>query len=325
MNRMLAALLCCLFGISAVQAQETLDPVVTLPVEDASSIAVGNNGALVFIGTDRGDTLAIYDFSTRDALNSLNNVDLSGALIDVAAADDYALALVEIDGDGDQIEVIGPDRYRDGKYGVVAAVDIPDAPRRIFVAPDHRWALVVGDGWSTVLQLVSAVESVAYVIDVDGSPLNGAAAVGMMLVGSEDPNAVQQYLLRDDRPPRASRSFALDAPPKSISLNARMSLGAAVIADSVVFFDPALMEIVGTPLKIEGSPVNAQFLAREEGEWLVVALENSSDLLLYEATDPASLSALGSLPLGMNPDKFIIYDDLIFASDGLQVSIFQLN
>ncbi|MCC6616910.1 MAG: hypothetical protein IT320_25790 [Anaerolineae bacterium] len=298
---------------------------MTTRIEDVSHIAVGNNGDLVFVGTDRGDMLAIYDFSTRDALSTLNNVALDGALIDMAAAGDYVLALVEIDGDGDQIEVVGPDPYRGGDYGVVAAVDIPDGPRRVFISPDHSWALVVGDGWSTVLQLVSSVESVAFGIDVDGSPLSGAAAVGMVLVGSENPNTIQQYLLRGDRPPRASRSFTVDAPPKSISLNARMSLGAAVVGDSIVFFDPAVMETVGRPLQIDGTPVSAQFLAREEGEWLVVALENSRDLMLYEATDPASLSALGSLPLGINAGKFVLYDDLIFAADGRQLSIFRLN
>jgi len=312
-------------AVSVVHAQGNLDPLVTMPIEDVSSIAVGSNGDVVFIGTDRGDTLAIYDFSTRDTLTTLNTVALDGALIDMAAADNYVLALVEIDGDGDQIEVVGPDRFRGGEYGVLAAVDIPDAPRRVFVAPDQNWALVVGDGWSTVLQLVSSVESVAYNIDVDGSPLNGAAAVGMVLVGSENPNEVHQYLLRGNSPPRASRSFAVDAPPKTISLNARMSLGAAIVADAVVIFDPALMETIGTPLEIEGTPTSAQFLAREEGEWLVIALENSSDLLLYEATDPASLSALGSLPLGMTPREFVLYDDLVFSADDSQMSIFRLN
>ncbi|MCA9904529.1 MAG: hypothetical protein KC547_11780, partial [Anaerolineae bacterium] len=202
---------------------------------------------------------------------------------------------------------------------------IPDGPRQIFAAPDHRWALVVGDEWSMVLQLVSSVESVAYAIDVSGNPLSGAAAVGMTLVGMESPNRIQQFLLQNDRAPRASRSLALDAPPRSISLNARMSLGAAVVANSIVLFDPAVMETVGRSLETDETPISAQFLTREEGEWLVVAVQDSRELFLYEATDPTTLSEIGSLPLDMIPRKFVLYDDLVFATDGRRVSVFQLN
>ena len=114
MTRVLAALLCCLLAISVARAQENLEPLVTMPIEDVSSIAVGSNGDVVFIGTERTDTLGVYDFSTRDALDTLNNVDLSGSFIEMAAVDNYVLVLVEIEGDGDQIEVVGPDRFRGG-------------------------------------------------------------------------------------------------------------------------------------------------------------------------------------------------------------------
>ncbi len=325
MNKLLAAIACCLIAISAVYAQRNSNLLASIPVENASSIAVGKNGDVIFIGTNRGATLSIYDFSSRDTLNMLNEVALDGALVDMTVVDDYALALLEVDGDGDQIVTVGPDPYRDGEYGVLGAVDVPDGPRQVFAAPDHRWALVVGDGWSMVLQLVSSVESIAYAIEIDGNPSSGAAAVGMALVGTESPDQIQQFLLQNDRAPRASRSLALDGPPVSLSLNARMSLGAAAVANSVVLFDPAVMETVGNSLEIEETPTSAQFLTREDGEWLVVAVENSSDLLLYEATDPTTLSAIGSLPLDMNPRKFILYDDLVFATDGRQVSVFQLN
>ena len=301
-------------------------PLVSIRVEDAAALAVSGNGERLFVADDQADRLSIFDFSDRDSLELLTSVTLDGSLVDVAAGQDYAIVLVELDGEGDLMEVVAPDEYADGGYGLVAFFEIPDRPRKIMISPDYEWASVIGDDWHRIYQLISAADNVGYPLADEPQPLMSVFAEGLAFTGIESPPSIQQFILRSNQPPRPARTLSLDDPPTQIALNARMTLGAVLVGESLLkLFDPVTMDQIGEDVALQRPITHIEFIVREDGDWLVALTDEGSDLLLLPVSEPSAVGEIGALPVAMEPTAIIAHDDRIVVSDGQRISVFSLD
>jgi hypothetical protein len=305
---------------------QTPPPLTSIRVEDAAALAVSGDGQRLFVADSQANRLSVFDFSNRDSLELLTSVTLDGRPVDVAAGQAYAIVLVEVDGAGDLMEVVAPDEYADGGYGLVAFFEIPDRPRKIVLSPDYRWASVIGDDWHHIYQLISATDNVRYPLADEPRPLLTSFAEGLAFTAVEDPSSVQQYILRPDQPPRPARTLALDEPPTQIALNARMTLGAALVGESVLkLFDPVTMDQIGDDINLQRPIVQMQFVVREDGDWLAALTDEGSELLLLPVVELSAMGEIGALPVAMEPSRMVAYDDRVVVSDGQQISVFSLD
>jgi WD40 repeat protein len=313
-------------GVLRAFAQDAAPaPLATIALTGIKALTVSGDGNVVFAASETENTLQIYDFRRSSLLEPLAEVPLDGKPVAVASSGDYALVLVTVDGRGDLLEVIAPDPFREGSYGIVAFFDTPDDPVSVVVSPDQLWSVVTGDGWYSVLQLISAEENIGYL--TESASISGVAVLssGFALLGQLEPPSVQQYVLRANNSPRSARTLALEDTPLALTVNARLTLGAVLQADGViVLFDLATMQAVGR-IEAGGGLRDLAFIAREDGEWLIASSPQSTDVLLFDATDPNAVAAVGSLPVGLMPRFSHVTDDFLFVSDGRQVSVFDLN
>ena len=323
----LPILLVLLFGVlSNVSAQDIAPTqLVTLEVSNVSTFAVSGDSSTLFVASDSDDALVIYDFTDPSSPNLRTVITLDGSPTAIAAARDYALVAVSTSDEGDLLEVIAPDSFSNGGYGVVAFPDIPANTRRIAVSPDHSRAGIVGDGWFSVLQLVSAIDIIGYPSTNVDSPTATTLAIGMAYIAQADPTQIAQLLLRANEPPRIARTLALNAAATALATNARMSVGAAVVDGDVVLFDTATMRQLGSIQTDSGDIVAAQFIAREDGEWLAALIDGSRDVLLFDVTTPTRAGEIGSISTGFSPSQLLIHDNLMLVADDTQIRVFRVD
>lgn len=316
-----------LLGVAAsASAQDASSSLLTtLEINDTAALAVSDDGSILFVASSSDNALLVYDFADPSAPNLRTVIALEGEPTALAAARDYALVAVSTPEDGDLLEVIAPDSFSDGGYGVVAFPDIPDNARHISVSPDNRWAGLVGDGWYSVLQLISSVDIIGYPAEGVDTPSATVLAVGMAYIAQDDPAQVAQLLLRANEPPRVARALALEQPADALAINARMTVGAAVVDGGVVLFDGATMRALGTIAQRGASIVDAQFVAREDGEWLAALAQGSGEVLLFDVTTPTRAGDIGSISTGITPTHMLVHDNLLLVSDGDQVRVFGLE
>ncbi len=320
----LACSIALAFGVYAFG--QAPPPLVSIRVESAVALAVSGDGERLFVADGRANQVDVFDFGERDSLELLTSVALGGSPIDIAAGQDYAVVLVDGEGEGDLMEVVAPDQFADGGYGLIAFFDIPDRPRQVVISPDHRWVSVIGDDWHQIYQLVSAADNVGYPLTDEPQPMAAVFAQGLAFTAVETPPSVQQYILRPDQPPRAARALALEDPPTQIALNARLTLGAVLVGESLLkLFDPVTMTQIGEDIALQRPIVRMQFVVREDGDWLLSLPDEGSDLLLLPISDPSAIGELGALPVGMEPTLMAVHDDRIVVSDGQQISVFSLD
>jgi hypothetical protein len=323
----LFVLFALLFGVlSSVRAQDvTPTQVAALEVNDVAAFAVSGDSSILFVASESDDTLLVYDFADPSSPTLRTTIALDGMPTALAAARNYALVAVSTPDNGDLLEVIAPDSFSEGGYGVVAFPDIPDNARQITVSPDNRWAGVVGEGWYSVLQLISSVDIIGYPTESISAPNATTLAVGMAYIAQDDPTQVVQLLLRANEPPRTARTLELDAPADSLALNARMTVGAAVVDGEVVLFDTATMRQLSV-ISQDGEDISAaQFIAREDGEWLAVLVQGSGDVLLYDVTSPTRAGDIGSISTGITPTQLLVHDNLLLVADDSQIRVFSVE
>lgn len=315
-----------LFGVlSSARAQDvTPTQVAALEVNDVAAFAVSGDSSILFVASESDDTLLVYDFADPSSPNLRTAISLDGTPTALAAARDYALVAVSTPDNGDLLEVIAPDEFSQGGYGVVAFPDIPDNARQITVSPDNRWAGVVGDGWYSVLQLISSVDIIGYPTESVSAPNATTLAVGMAYIAQGDPTQVTQLLLRANEPPRTARALTLDAPAESLALNARMTVGAAVVDDQIILFDTGTMRQLST-ISRDTRVISTQFVAREDGEWLAVLVQGDGDVLLYDVTTPTRAGEIGSISTGITPTQLVVHDTLLLVADDSQIRVFRVE
>jgi hypothetical protein len=276
----------------------------------------------LFVADARANTLVAFSLDADRLLEQVAEVPLDGAPTALSAARDYALVTVDLGSGGDALESIGPDPFNASSFTILNIVDVENNSRFLTVASDFRWALVIGERWYSLVQIVSATDMIAYPSTTRSEPESGALGGSVALIAQDSPAQVVQYLLRRNQAPRPARTLELDSAPRLLSLNGRMTIGAVVTEDEMLtIFDAATMQALSS-LRLESTPRQIGFSVREDGEWLIVASESSRDLRIFDASDPVSLGEIGSQTLGISPTHLLINGEQIIVSDGRQIQVY---
>jgi hypothetical protein len=307
----------------AALAQDASTPLANLEHSSIIDFAMTGNGVALFIADAGENQVHVYNASDPANPALLVSIPLEGTPLAVAAARDYAIVAVDIGGSSDLLQVIAPDRYSEGGYGVVAFPEIPDGTRAIVVSADHRWAAVAGANGYSLLELISATDIIGYPTESSGGISAAALGSSMAFIASPRPAQIEQFILRGGQAPREARSLDLRQPASALTVNGRTTLGAIVRAGGIDLFDTASLQIVNTLQAEGGRFTNAQFIAREDGEWLAAAVENSPEILFFDVTTPSQPAPIASLPVGFSARQMKVYDDLLLVSDDGQLAIFQ--
>jgi DNA-binding beta-propeller fold protein YncE len=307
----------------ALQAQDAPDPLATTEVGDVQAMAISGDGRTLFVTDARANTLHVFSLAANRLLENMAEVPLDGTPTALSSASDYALVTMDLGSDGDALESIGPDPFNASGYTILNFVDVEDQSRALSVAQDFRWALVIGERWYSLVQIVSATDMIAYPSATRAEPQSGALGTSIALIAQDSPARVVQYLLRRNQAPREARALDLDDSPGLMTLNGRATLGAVVSGSrEIIIFDTATMQQLSS-ISLDASPTQIGFSVREDGEWLIVATENNRDLSIFDATNPVSMGEIGSLTLGITPSQMRINEDQLIVSDGQQIHIYR--
>lgn len=339
MRGLMAAILCLLIlgsevfagtagtQISPARAQDLapMDPVATLEAGDFRALAVTADGALLLVADAENDQVRVYDFSDPSQPTLINLVDMDGSPVTLAGAQDYALAGVLTGADSDLVQVIGRSRYTPQRpYNSINFIDIPSAPGSIALSPNMLWGAVISAEGITLLELISADEINSAVIPADGGRVSAAALSNDRLFTlTEASDSVAIDTVAAGPVLEALDPLALDGPAISLAINPRGSLGAVMLADNrLVLFNPADASVHST-YDVSGSArPRLNFVVREDAEWLALAADGMTDILLLDVSDPTAIGELGTLTLDTPIRALTSFNDLIIVSDGQKVSIF---
>jgi hypothetical protein len=321
----LPALLVLMVVLSAavmVSAQDgDIAPLATLDAGDFRALSVSSDGARLFVTDGSNQQVRVYDIQDKSNPNPIASVTVDGTPIAVGAVADYALVAVELDGSDDILQVVAPDRYSDGGYGVVAFFDLPGEARAITISPNEQWALVMGERWYSVLQLVSATENSNFPVQNRFSALDGVLSSQLAFLSFDDAPGIVRLVLARNAAPRARNTLTLPAIASSVSLNARNTIGAAVAGESIIFFDAATMDELGEAA-LFGGIIDAQFVSRDGGDWLAVIAEDRPEITLVDARSTGENATTASIPLPSYPRAMVTWDRFVIVTDGTQVSIY---
>lgn len=306
----------------SVRAQDAPEPLAATEVADVQAMAISGDGRTLFVADARANTLHVFSLTSNRLLEKVAEVSLDGTPTALSAAGDYALVTIDLGSGGDALESIGPDPFDTSGYAILNIVDVEDESRFLSVAPDFRWALVLGERWYSLVQIVSATDMIAYPLATRAEPQSGALGASIALIAQDSPAQVVQYLLRRNQAPRVARALELDASPGPLTLNGRMTLGAVVSGSrDITIFDTATMQQLSS-IRLDATPNQIGFSVREDGEWLIIATENSRDLSIFDATNPVSMGEIGSLTVGITPLHMRINEEQLIVSDGRQIQIY---
>jgi hypothetical protein len=324
MRNILLALAILMGVVFSVRAQTT--PLATLSRTSISGIAMSPGASLLFIADAAQNLLAVYDISSPNAPQLINEVALDGEPTAVVAGDNYAVVALDIGGDAGLLEVIAPDPFSPGQYAIIGFYDTTNPIYSLAISPNQQWGALMSDDWAAVVRIESPEDFTAYPTAETTSPVDTAFAPGLALMAQNDPPQVLQWSLGRAGTTMQDAVLALDAQPVALEITLNGSLGAVALDNNeVVFFDPDTMEETSSP-SISGGTITAmQFVASETGDTLLVATENSSDIQIVLIESPSSAAVVGSTPIGFDPVHMIVAGDVLAVSDGQQVSLFEVS
>ena len=308
---------------ATVSAQDTVGPIGSVEAGDFRALAVTADGSRLLIADAENDQLRVYDFNDPATPTLINSVDLEGEPVAVVAAEDFALVAVRTPDSGDAVRVIAPSRYsRPQGWREINSLDVQEGVSRLVIAPDNAWVLALSPRTYTLIELLSAGE-------INWLPRDSAlvdAAVGNDRAYLLNSSGLSTETLSANVTMQSAAALELDGAARRISLNVRLTLGVIVLNESdLLLFDPDTLETVST-LTVDGAAItDAQFVSGEQGEWLALTREGSSDITLLDVSDPADISEREPLTTGFETSvqALTTYNELIIATDGQTVRIFQ--
>lgn len=322
MRALLISLCMLIASLFSAHAQGNVEPLAQVQAGEVTALAVSRDGSRLFAADAEGNELRIFSLSADDLLSEIAAVELDGTPTALTAARDYALVTIDIGTGADALQSIGADRFNANAYSVLNIVDIADNSRFLTISPDDRWALLTGERWFSIIQVISETDIIGYPTGGRVNAVTGALGGGIALVAQDSPAQVTQYLLRSNQAPREARSLRLSAAPSVLMLNDRATIGAVVVGrDTVLLFDAATMQELGRT-SVRSSIIRLQFAPREDGEWLALSLEDDTDIHLFDVTDPEAIGEIGSFPVGVIPLHMLLSDDLLIISDGREISVY---
>jgi hypothetical protein len=338
MRGLMAAILCLAIVFagalgtltSPARAQDLapMDPVATLEAGDFRALAVTADGALLLVADAENNQVRIYDFSDPSEPTLINLVEMDGSPVALAGADDYALAGVLTGAESDLVQVIGRSRYTPQRpYDSINFIDVPRQPNSITLSPNLAWGAIVSVEGVTLLEMISADEINSAVIPGSDERISAAALSNDRLFTLRDSNpSVAIAAIAPGPVLDAQEPLELDGQPVSIAINPRGSLGAVLLEDNqLILFDPADASMLAT-FEVSGpARPRLNFVVREDAEWLALAADGMTDILLLDVTDPAEVGELGTLTLESPIRALTSFNHLIIVSDGQKVSIFSAH
>ncbi|MDX2138301.1 MAG: hypothetical protein SF123_09415 [Chloroflexota bacterium] len=323
MRKVLLALALLMGVVFSVRAQTT--PLATLTGASVSGIAMTPAAELLFVADAAQNLLAVYDISSPDTPQLINEVALDGSPTAVVAGDNYAVVALDIGDDSGLVEIVAPDPFNPGQYAIISFYDTTNPIYSLAISPNQQWGALMSDDWAAVVRIESPQDFIAYPTDDMTSPVDTAFASGLVLMAQSTPPQVLQWTLGRGGTTMQDAVLSLDAQPIALEITLNGSLGAVALDNNeVLFFDPETMEETSSP-SISGGAITAmQFVASETGDTLLVSTENSSDIEIVSIESPSSAGVSGSLSVGFVPVHMTIAADVLALSDGQQVSLFQV-
>jgi hypothetical protein len=323
MRKVLLALAVLMGVVFSVRAQTT--PLATLSSVVVSGIAITPDAGLLFIADAAQNLLAVYDISSPDIPQLINEVALDGSPTAVVAGDTYAFVALDTGGDAGLVEVVAPDPFNPGQYAIIGFYDTTNPIYALAISPNQQWGALMSDDWAAVVRIESPEDFTAYPTAEMTSPVDTAFASGLVLMAQNDPPQVLQWTLGRGGTTMQDAVLSLDAQPIALEITLNGSLGAVALDNNeVVFFDPNTLEATGSTSISGGTITTMQFVASEMGDSLLVSTENSSEIEIVSIESPSSAGVSGSLSVGFVPVHMTIAGDVLAVSDGQQISLYEV-
>ncbi len=322
---------CLLIGLlllvsGVVFAQDDVNtpvgPIGTLEAGDFRALAVTVDGNRLLVADAENQQIRIYDFGDPTQPNLLTSLDMRGTPVLLAGGKDYGLAALQTDGQMDTIELVAPAyvspraQYRAGW----SVFDIPKNPHALALSPDSHWGLVASEGSYTLLE-INDPSNVDW-ITVD-EPIIDAALTNTMAFVLRD-QSLAAAPLQSGEALRAEQMLARDGVPSRLAINARATVGIAVLDDTrLVFFDPSTLKTMGE-LSLDGNAVvSLNFLPHNDGELVLVTQRDQAVIRMFDASDPQNIVDLGSINAMAKPIRALVtHEQFMVVTDGVTISIF---
>ena len=308
-----------------VFAQDTapIDPVATLEAGNFRALGVTSDGERLFVGDAENNQTRVYSFGDPSNPQLLNTVDLDGSPVALVGVQDFALvAVTERSADLLQIVAIPSYNPRQG-YINYGTYDITRQPHGIAISPSDRWAVVYGANGFTLLEVLSSDEINS--VTLEGDAVQSAALTNnALLLLHTDSATVEIVTLERGAQLGEIRQMRLAAPGRAIAVNARGTLGAVLLENNtVVLFDLSNLTQLSS-VALRGQFTEMQFVTGEDSESLVLAQLDQSGFALLDVTQPDSVGQLSTSQLSSPLQALTVYNNLIIASDGQTVSIYEV-
>jgi hypothetical protein len=308
-----------------VFAQDTapIDPVATLEAGNFRALGVTSDGERLFVGDAENNQTRVYSFGDPSNPQLLNTVDLDGSPVALVGVQDFALVAVT-ERSADLLQVVAIPSYnpRQG-YINYGTYDITRQPRGIAISPSDRWAAVYGANGFTLLEVLSSDEINS--VTLEGDAVQSAALTNnALLLLHTDSATVEIVTLERGAQLGEIRQMRLAAPGRAIAVNARGTLGAVLLENNtVVLFDLSNLTQLSS-VALRGQFTEMQFVTGEDSESLVLAQLDQSGFALLDVTQPDSVGQLSTSQLSSPLQALTVYNNLIIASDGQTVSIYEV-
>jgi WD40 repeat protein len=307
-----------------VQAQEQPPagaPIARLEAGDFRALAVTADGQYLMVADAANDQIRVYDLSQRGQQPLVAAVSVDGTPVDMTAAGDFAIVLVDTGTNSDLVQVIAPADYDPAQaFAPTTWIDIPNNPRSVAISPNNRWAVAVSEDGFTLLELLSA-DNVNSAIN-DGSFNDAVLTNDRLFLAPVDEAMIIPAALDSGAQAALTRPLELDAPAVRLAINLNGTLGAAALENGgLTLFN--LRTLTSVNVGEIGEVSDIQFLSHENGEWLVVLNADGEQVTVYDVTDPENVGEMGSLALENVPVRAIaIFDTLILVADSDTVNIY---
>jgi hypothetical protein len=311
-------LLLAVGGAGSVSAQDVpVDPVATVEAGDFRALAVMQNGTRLLVADAAANQVRVYDISAPGEPEQIAAVSISGEPAAMAAAGDFAVVGVNLDGGGAAIEVIAQSPYsRRRPYVSLTYIEMPGGIERVALSPDGRWGVVISAGRYTLLEILSPEEINSATLD-GGGILDAAIADSRLFLARADGLTVERLASG----PTAETLTTLAGSWSMLAVNPAQSVvggqqnGALALLDSG---DLALLAQADA-----GGAAALDFLS---GDVDLVALNGSrTQLQLYNVNSSRAqvqIEARGTVDLGAPIRQMTAFDSLIFVTDGTRVAIY---
>lgn len=322
-----AALCLTLHGVTYAQEDAPFSPLAILEAGDFTDLAITGDGTRMLVADTANNTARLYDITALDAPEQVASIPLDGVPLALAPMPDYALAIVEIDGQTDLLEVIAPALFNPrGGWEAFPLLDVPEGTGDLSVEPEGVWGGLAAGSALLVLEFLdpSTVNSIEIELS---STVSAIALTDSLILVATDDQTLTRFELRSGPEVEQAEQVTLDATVTALDVTEDGALAAAALANStVIVFAPATTgsDIIST-ISIPAPATHVRLVSAGSSTSLVIGTLDSAEVPIYDLSDPANPQARTSLELNTPLRAMTSHEDILAISGGSQIQLFQLD